>query len=554
MKIQKDAESIRKEFASGQQYKSAIGLYDTYAQNEDFYVGRQWEGVDADDLDKPVINFLRRVVSMHIAKVVSTDWGVRFKAFEDTEDNDNISRMLSDQVDQVIERLNLKAMSRTAQRNECVDGDACIYFDFDSDAESGMNVPGAVTAELLENINVYFGNKYSRDVQSQPWIILHKRMFLEDVRDVARANGVPENDIDSIKGDSDEHQLEADSPSDLCTVLIKLWKENGTVHAVMVANDLIIRKEWDTGYKLYPIAWSSWEVLKSSYHGQAMLTGLIPNQIAMNKAWSGVLWQIQKTGFAQPVVDRTRIPDWDGAPGQMIEAKGPVSNVRDAVMYLEAAPVPVSVINAMDSLMSTTRDCMGASDATMGDVNPDNASAIIALQQADEQPLELRKQSFHNFVEDMCRIIADIMRARYGKRQVMMTKTYTNENGQKDQKTDLTEFDFSTLEELQMTMRVDVGASSLYSEQLQVQTASNLFTTGIIDDPAKLAIYLKVMPEKYIPSRQILQQYCESLLKQTLDSYNQPTQTGGFNPAMAQDDVNVTNVQPRVENTMNAQP
>ena len=117
----------------------------------------------------------------------------------------------------------------------------------------------------------------------------------------------------------------------------------------------------------------------------------------------------------------------------------------------------------------------------------------------------------------------------------------------------LTEFDFSTLDELQMTMRVEVGASSLYSEQLQVQTASNLFTTGIIDDPAKLAIYLKIMPEKYIPSVQTLTQYCESLLKETMQSY-EGMETGGFNPAMAQDDVNVTPVQPRVENTMNAQP
>jgi hypothetical protein len=126
--------------------------------------------------------------------------------------------------------------------------------------------------------------------------------------------------------------------------------------------------------------------------------------------------------------------------------------------------------------------------------------------------------------------------------------------GQEESRMQLTEFDFSTLDELQMTMRVDVGASSLYSEQLQVQTASNLFTTGIIDDPAKLAIYLKIMPEKYIPSRQILQQYCETLLKNTMQAMDQPQQTGGFNPAMQQDDVNVTNVQPRVENTMNAQP
>lgn len=552
MKIQKDPEIIKREFNAGQQYNEAIGLYDKYAQNEDFYIGNQWRGVDADDLDKPVLNFLRRVVSMHIAKVVSTDWGVRFKAFEDTPENDNISKMLSDQVDQVIERLGLKEKARVAQRNECVDGDACLYFDFDADAPSGMDVPGMVTVEILENINVYFGNRYSRDVQSQPYIILHQRRFLGDVKDEAKANGLSETDIESIKGDSDEHQLEEDNPNDLVSVLIKMWKEDGTVHAIKTVNDLVLRKEWDTGYKLYPITWSSWETVKSSYHGQAMLTGLIPNQISLNKAWAGIIWQILKTGFSQPVIDTNRIKDWDGSPGQMIRASGPVANVRDAVMYLEAAPVPVSVINAMDSLMSTTRDCMGASDATMGDVNPDNASAIIALQQADEQPLELRKQSFHDFVEDMCRIIADIIRARYGKRQVMMNTTYVDEYGQQQSGQQLTEFDFSTLDELQMTMRVDVGASSLYSEQLQVQTASNLFTTGIIDDPAKLAMYLKVMPEKYIPSRQVLQQYCESLLKQALQQ--QPVQTGGFNPAMAQDDVNVTPVQPRVENTMNAQP
>jgi len=552
MRVRKDPESIQREFAAGQQYKEAIGLYETYAVNEDMYIGNQWRGVDADDLDKPVINILRRVVSMHIAKVVSTDWGVRFKAFEDTPENDNISRMLSDQVDQVVERLGLKAMARTAQRDECVDGDACLWLGFDADAPSGMSVPGMITCESLQNINVYFGNRYSRDVQTQPYIILHKRCFLEDVKDEARENGMPEDQVESIKPDSDDHQMEEDSPSDLVSVLIKLWKEKGSVHCMKVVNEMVLRKEWDTGLHLYPITWSSWEIKKSSYHGQAMLTGLIPNQVSMNKAWAGIIWQILKTGFSQPVIDTNRIKDWDGSPGQMIKATGAVQNVRDAVMYLEAAPVPVSVINAMDSLMSTTRDCMGASEATMGDVNPDNASAIIALQQADEQPLELRKQAFHDFVESLCRIIADIMRARYGTRRVMMNVTTVDEMGQEQTKMQPVEFDFSSLDELQMTMRVDVGASSLYSEQLQVQTISNLFTTGIIKDPALLAIYLKIMPEKYIPNRQTLQQYCETLLKNTLQAQQEPTT--GFDPSVTQDDVNVTPIRPRVENTMNAQP
>ena len=101
------------------------------------------------------------------------------------------------------------------------------------------------------------------------------------------------------------------------------------------------------------------------------------------------------------------------------------------------------------------------------------------------------------------------------------------------------DFDFSSLDELQMTMRVDVGASSLYSEQLQVQTLSNLISSGILDDPAKMAVFLEAMPGKYIPARAKLKRYNEELLKQTLRP--QPMNEG-FNPA-----------QP-VENTMTAQP
>ena len=547
MKILKDADSIRKEFESGQSYKEAIHLYENYELNEAFYVGDQWRGVDADDMPKPVVNGMQRVVNMRIAKVVSEDWVVRFLSFINDEKNASVSKMLSDQVDHVIERVNLKAKCRTAQRNECVDGDACIHFDFDADAESGMNVPGMITAELLENINVYFGNRYSRDVQSQPYIIIHQRRFLGDVQDEARANGVPEDEVQSIKGDNDEHQMEADSPTDLVSVLTKYWKENGTVHAIRATKQLVIRKEWDTDYKLYPLNWGSWEILKSSFHGRAMLTGLIDNQVAINKSWAGIIWQSLKTGFSQPVVNKNVIKKWNGEPGQVIEASGPVQDVRNAIMYLEAAPVPVAVINAMESLMSATRDCMGASDASLGNVNPDNASAIIALQQADEQPLELGKQAFHDFVEDACRIIADIIRARYGKRKVMMDVPTEAGDGKTEQK--LVEFDFSTLDQLQMSMRVDIGASSMYSEQLQVQTLNNIFTSGIFDDPAKLSMYLEAAPERLIPARQKFKQYVEAYLKQITQP--QPTTpTEGINDAMQTGE---TPIQPRVENT-NAQP
>lgn len=50
---------------------------------------------------------------------------------------------------------------------------------------------------------------------------------------------------------------------------------------------------------------------------------------------------------------------------------------------------------------------------------------------------------------------------------------------------------------------------------MQVQTLNNIFTSGIMDNPAAFALFLEVMPEKFIPKKAKLQAYAESLLQQT---------------------------------------
>ncbi|MFQ7004766.1 MAG: hypothetical protein ACLRRT_14530 [Ruthenibacterium lactatiformans] len=45
-------------------------------------------------------------------------------------------------------------------------------------------------------------------------------------------------------------------------------------------------------------------------------------------------------------------------------------------------------------MIEYTRDTMGASDAALGNVTPDNTSAIIAVQKATSMPLELQRQDF----------------------------------------------------------------------------------------------------------------------------------------------------------------
>lgn len=58
---------FKKHFGRTQKNASITMLWQDYYRrtslNEKFYIGRQWYGVNAPDLDKPVLNFIRRSCS-----------------------------------------------------------------------------------------------------------------------------------------------------------------------------------------------------------------------------------------------------------------------------------------------------------------------------------------------------------------------------------------------------------------------------------------------------------------------------------------------------------
>ena len=76
MKISKDPKGIKKEYDDAVSFNTKIELYDNVKKNHNFYIGKQWEGVYAPDLDKPVMNFIKRVIGYQIAMLVSDDIGV----------------------------------------------------------------------------------------------------------------------------------------------------------------------------------------------------------------------------------------------------------------------------------------------------------------------------------------------------------------------------------------------------------------------------------------------------------------------------------------------
>ena len=71
--IFKKPSGIWQEYQKALQFNESIDLVEKVKNNENFFLGRQWEGVNAPDLDKPVFNILKRVVNYFIAMLVSDD-------------------------------------------------------------------------------------------------------------------------------------------------------------------------------------------------------------------------------------------------------------------------------------------------------------------------------------------------------------------------------------------------------------------------------------------------------------------------------------------------
>ena len=167
--------------------------------------------------------------------------------------------------------------------------------------------------------------------------------------------------------------------------------------------------------------------------------------------------------------------------------------------------------------MEQTEQSLGATSVALGDTRPDNTSAIIALQRAAATPSELTKQNLYKSVEELFRIYIEFMGEYYGKRTVDMPTSEERKAdfqmlGIEPPATMPQEFDFSILKENPMKLKLDVGASSYYSEIAAMQTLDNMLASGNI---TKLQ-YVERLPDSYMPAKRELEEEFRQELEQQM--------------------------------------
>jgi len=507
-------EEIWKRFEKGYSFNENIGLYDQVTVNENFFIGNQWEGVEANGLPTPTYNMFKRVINFQVSTITSDNLVIRAIPMPSTskltmKELEKIADIVSQQFAAIIKRNRIVAKNREFLRNAAVCGDGCMHFYFDPTIENGQDVKGEIVAEIIDNLRVMFGNPNCRDVQRQPFIIIYRREMVDEVQYRAeqyKEAGLCEiEDIESIKPDSDKFQNKYDNFTDDKVTVVTYYfrnRDTGTIWCIEATEQGILREAYDTEYTLYPLIWINWDYVRDCYHGQAMVTGLLANQKFINKMFALVGISLLTTAFPKVIYDRNRISRWDGSVGTAVGVQG---NVDQVAKVLDGASISPQIAQFIELSFDKTHSLLGASDVAMGDSRPDNTSAIIALQRAANTPMELTKQNDYQCLEDAGRIWIDIMSVRYGTRMVEMSmdmdKAGEQPLGMNLPQQDFTQpFNFSTLKEIPLTIEQEAGASSYWSEMASMQTMDNLMMNNMITKKQ----YVERLPNGYIPKKQEL--------------------------------------------------
>lgn len=544
-------QTVQEEYKRGTDFKNhfgARGMYEQNRINERFYAGDQWHGASVGN-DRPLVryNVIKRIGEYKQAVIGASPVAVNFSAdgvpntvdiaervrrirehvannpvgglaevpfigndvIPTTEEVNLVMSAMSDYFRVQSERLQFDDKKERVLRNAYNSGTGVLYTYWDSQARTGLYademrrtpITGDIACEVLDIENVYFGDPTNDDVQAQPFIIVANRQTVDSVRREAKANGISDEEIARITADDSTEYMAGELGADgdkngvaKVTVLTKFYKEWNdvgtayTVKAVKVTDKVTVRPPWDTGLHRYPFAVYLWERRRNCAYGDSEVTYLIPNQIAINRMITASVWAVMVMGMPIMVVDGDAVTGpVTNEPGQIITVNGVEGDVRQVAGFLNPPQFSPAFSDNVEQMIAQTLTQSGANNAALGDVRPDNASAIIAVREAATMPLTMQKNRFYTFVEDVARIWADYWIAHYGHRALKVVE----ETG-----TWYMPFDGERYRDLLIATRVDVGTSNLWSEAQSIATLDNLFDRNVLD----VEQYLSRLPRGTVPN------------------------------------------------------
>ena len=237
-----------------------------------------------------------------------------------------------------------------------------------------------------------------------------------------------------------------------------------------------------------------WEEKRCRAYGESEIPNLIPNQIAINRTVSAGVWAVMMMGMPIMLVNGDVVQQpITNDPGQVIPVYGAGEEVQNAIRYVDPPAFTAQLDANVHNLINDTLSQSGISSALLGDIKPDNASAILAVREASLMPLQMVQNRYYHFIENVARIWCEFWMAMYGNRALKIRR---------DGGVWYMPFEAEKYRDLLLDIRVDVGTGNPYSELRTVETLDNLYKNGVLT--AKQ--YLSRLPQGYVPELDALLQ------------------------------------------------
>lgn len=415
-----------RQYEAGKDHKRRIGLFEIARKNEAFYRGDQWQSGEGANLPRPVFNVIRRVVDYLVSSAASSDISIRFTdenlPYIHGEDRERVKALLKNLEYNTAYRWESEFMDSkliSLLHDAAICGDGVLFCYWDPTLKGPDGFCGDIVTDVIDSVNVFPADVNRADIQSQEYVIVSGRASVASLREEAKAYGASADDVRRIARDEEnayqsgalaKYELEGDDEQK-ATFIVKFWREDGYVCFEKSTKECVIRRV-KTSCRLYPLAYMSWIGAKNSFHGASPVTSMIPNQKFINRAYAMAMKHMTDTAFSKVIYDKSKIPEWSNEVGEAIAAQGG-GNVSDAVSVVGTGEMQDGFITLIDSAVSLTKELMGATESALGNMEANNTSAILALQETSRINLDSVRQSLYRCVEELCDVWTDMMCAYY---------------------------------------------------------------------------------------------------------------------------------------------
>ncbi len=494
------------EYEAGVEYKRRIGLYSRVRENERFYRGDQWAGINSGDLPTPVFNVIKRVINFMISSVTSQPVSICYSdeslfCAEETEykrQRRSGIELLNKNAAYRYDKCKMESLVRSALLDAAISGNGVFYTYWDSECKTGQPFDGDIKTVLCDSVNLFVANVSSDDIQSQDYVMISGRDSVSHLQKEAAKNHVPAADIAKISADKPEGRgagelfdIESGTEQN-CTYLMKFFRnEQGYVVWQKSVKSTVIA-ERTTELRRYPVAVFAWEKAKGSFIGNAPVSSLTENQKYINKAYAMVMKHMTDTAFSKVIYDKSLIPEWSNEVGEAIGVRGG-GDVRSAAAVIGTGTLQSGFLEVISMTVAHTKELMGATDTALGEVDPQNTSAIIALQEASDIPLENIRQNLYAALEDVALNWAEMILAYCPVERILPYR----ENG--EEKSGYMP-DGKAFKDSLIAAKIDIGTGTRYSQVVSLNTLDKLLAGGYIT----VEQYLQRLPAGIVPESDLL--------------------------------------------------